>query len=83
MATMTLTKRQLDASPKAAVPIEALAGGMPTPTTILALDLGHATGWALAAPDGGITSGTEAFRHDRWQGAAGSSSSSSSAGSPS
>ena len=68
MATMTLTKRQLDASPKAAVPIEALAGGIPTPTTILALDLGHATGWALAAPDGGITSGTEAFRHDRWQG---------------
>ena len=35
---------------------------------ILALDLGHATGWALAAPDGGITSGTERFRQDRWQG---------------
>jgi hypothetical protein len=68
MAIATLTKRQPDASPKAAVPIEALASGRPMPTTILALDLGQRTGWALAVPDGGITSGTEAFRHDRWQG---------------
>jgi crossover junction endodeoxyribonuclease RuvC len=68
MATQTLTKPGADARPATSVPIEALAGGRPTPLVILALDLGRTTGWALAAPDGGITSGTEAFRHDRWQG---------------
>jgi hypothetical protein len=50
------------------MPIEVLAGGTPASPVILALDLGQRTGWALAAPDGGITSGTEEFRHDRWQG---------------
>ena len=74
MATVTLTQRRPDAS-AAVVPIAALAGGMPAAATILALDLGHTTGWALAAPPpghfvpgGGITSGTESFRQDRWQG---------------
>jgi crossover junction endodeoxyribonuclease RuvC len=46
----------------------ALAGGMPAAATILALDLGHTTGWALGSPDGGVTSGTAEFRQDRWQG---------------
>ncbi|MBK8909261.1 MAG: hypothetical protein IPM60_15690 [Rhodospirillales bacterium] len=46
----------------------ALAGGYDSAPTILALDLGHKAGWALGSTDGGITSGTEEFRHDRWQG---------------
>ncbi len=36
--------------------------------TILALDLGTKTGWALRSSDALITSGTGAFRHDRYQG---------------
>jgi len=36
--------------------------------TILTLDLGTKTGWALKTLDGSITSGTEQFKHDRWQG---------------
>lgn len=36
--------------------------------TVLALDLGAATGWALRTPDDHITSGTLEFRNDRWQG---------------
>ena len=36
--------------------------------TVLALDLGTATGWALHARDGHITSGTQVFRHDRFSG---------------
>lgn len=35
---------------------------------ILTLDLGTKTGWALKTFDGSITSGTEQFKHDRWQG---------------
>ena len=31
-------------------------------TTILALDLGTTTGWALRGNDGHITSGSESFR---------------------
>ena len=41
MATMTLTRLDLDASGASAPPIEALAGGRPTPPVILALDLGQ------------------------------------------
>jgi Holliday junction resolvasome RuvABC endonuclease subunit len=37
-------------------------------TTILALDLGTHTGWALAARDGRITSGTEHFKPQRFEG---------------
>lgn len=37
-------------------------------TTILALDLGTHTGWALQHPDGAITSGTEQFRPQRFEG---------------
>ena len=36
--------------------------------TILALDLGTKTGWALRSSDALITSGTAEFRHDRYQG---------------
>ena len=35
---------------------------------ILALDLGSCTGWALAQPDGAITSGTVAFKPGRFEG---------------
>jgi len=37
-------------------------------TTILALDLGTTTGWALRTPDGTITSGTQSFRPQRFEG---------------
>ena len=37
-------------------------------TTILALDLGTITGWALRGSDGHITSGTESFRPQRFEG---------------
>ena len=35
-------------------------------STMLALDLGTTTGWALRAPDGLITSGTTSFRPGRF-----------------
>ena len=37
-------------------------------STILALDLGTTTGWALRTPDGVITSGTQSFRPQRFEG---------------
>ena len=37
-------------------------------TTILALDLGTTTGWALRDSDGSITSGAESFRPQRFEG---------------
>ena len=37
-------------------------------TTILALDLGTHTGWALQHLDGTITSGTEHFKPQRFEG---------------
>ena len=36
--------------------------------TLLALDLGTTTGWALCAPDGLITSGTASFKPGRYDG---------------
>ncbi len=36
--------------------------------TILALDLGTSTGWALRSSDGAITSGSESFRPQRFEG---------------
>ena len=36
--------------------------------TILALDLGTATGWALRRPDGAILSGTASFKPGRYEG---------------
>lgn len=37
-------------------------------STILALDLGTKTGWALTTRDGSITSGTEHFKPQRFEG---------------
>ena len=37
-------------------------------TTILALDLGATTGWALACRDGSITSGSQSFKPQRFEG---------------
>jgi Holliday junction resolvasome RuvABC endonuclease subunit len=37
-------------------------------TSILALDLGSHTGWALHQPDGSITSGTQNFKPQRFEG---------------
>jgi Holliday junction resolvasome RuvABC endonuclease subunit len=37
-------------------------------TTILALDLGTTTGWALRGSDGHITSGSESFKPQRFEG---------------
>jgi len=36
--------------------------------TVLALDLGTKTGWALRGQDKAVTSGTMEFKNDRWQG---------------
>ncbi|WP_085440286.1 hypothetical protein [Magnetofaba australis] len=40
----------------------------PQPTSVLALDLGGQTGWALRQPDGTITSGTVTFKPGRFEG---------------
>jgi Holliday junction resolvasome RuvABC endonuclease subunit len=37
-------------------------------TTILALDLGTQTGWALTSRDGSITSGSQSFKPQRFEG---------------
>ena len=42
--------------------------GVAPAASILALDLGTTTGWALRAPDGLITSGTVSFRPSRYDG---------------
>jgi hypothetical protein len=39
-----------------------------THTTILALDLGTTTGWAVQSVDGAITSGTQQFKPQRFEG---------------
>jgi hypothetical protein len=61
MADATLTLSGGDA--RTALP--AAAAALPT---MLALDLGTTTGWALRAPDGLITSGTVSFRPSRYDG---------------
>ena len=49
---------------------QTLAAVSPNPTTgsILALDLGTTTGWALSPPGGPIASGTVSFRPSRYDG---------------
>ena len=42
--------------------------GVSGPGTVLALDLGTATGWALRDEYGAVTSGTMSFRPDRFSG---------------
>lgn len=49
-------------------PIPAGLLGAPDLSTILALDLGTATGWALRGPDALIISGTAHFRPGRYDG---------------
>jgi hypothetical protein len=61
MADATLTLPGGYARP----PLPAALSATPT---ILALDLGTTTGWALRAPDGLITSGTVSFRPSRYDG---------------
>ena len=61
MADMTLASADLGATPK----MPALCAPM---HTILALDLGTTTGWALRAHDGLITSGTASFKPGRYDG---------------
>jgi len=60
MADLTLASAHLGATPKTPLPEP---GG-----TILALDLGTTTGWALRSFDGLITSGTISFRPGRHDG---------------
>ena len=48
--------------------IDSIASKPPSAQTILALDLGTTTGWAMALPDGGIVSGTVSFRPSRYDG---------------
>jgi hypothetical protein len=48
--------------------IESLPLDTPRRRTILALDLGTSTGWALRSPDGLITSGTLSLRPSRYDG---------------
>ena len=62
MADTTLTNANLGATPKTPMP---LAQGQ---RTILALDLGTTTGWALRGFDGLITSGTVSFKPSRYDG---------------
>jgi Holliday junction resolvasome RuvABC endonuclease subunit len=61
MASTTLTLPAEMTSPAAAL---LFGSGR---DVILALDLGSTTGFAIARPDGDITSGTAEFRLDRWQ----------------
>jgi hypothetical protein len=61
MADATLTLPGGDARP-------ALPAGLSTAPTILGLDLGTTTGWALRPADGLITSGTVSFRPSRYDG---------------
>jgi Holliday junction resolvasome RuvABC endonuclease subunit len=50
------------------VPVAALAGGDPTSSAVLALDIGQKTGWAVRNTDGAIASGTVEFKPTRWEG---------------
>ena len=63
MAEPTLTTSTPGASPDSNRPSPGLGS-----STILALDLGTTTGWALRARDGLITSGTVSFRPGRYDG---------------
>jgi len=47
---------------------DALASTLGGAKTVLALDLGTTTGWALRSADGLITSGTASFRPNRYDG---------------
>ncbi len=61
MAHLTLTTDSMDARPE--LPITTLMD-----RTLLAIDLGTTTGWALKSQSGLITSGTVSFRPSRYDG---------------
>ena len=61
MAEATLTTRMQEAIPD-------LPPAFRADRTLLALDLGTTTGWALHGADGLITSGTASFRNGRFDG---------------
>ena len=61
MAELTLTTRMREAIPDMPLAFRA-------DRTLLALDLGTTTGWALHGADGLITSGTVSFRPGRFDG---------------
>ena len=61
MADTTLADANLGATPKTPMPTEPAR-------TILALDLGTTTGWAIRGFDGLITSGTVSFKPSRYDG---------------
>ena len=60
MAHLTLTNTQTGASPDLPT--------LPMERTLLAIDLGSTTGWALRSADGLITSGTVSFKPNRYDG---------------
>lgn len=62
-ATLTMPAAHASGPPIALPPATSLAHH-----TVLALDLGTTTGWALRGQDGGITSGTMTFRPSRFEG---------------
>jgi len=61
MAHPTLTTDKADARPE-------LPQDTQMDRTLLTIDLGTTTGWALKSPDGLITSGTVSFRPSRYDG---------------
>ena len=61
MADLTLASANVGATPKMPMPAE-------PSRTILALDLGTTTGWALRSSDGLITSGTLSLKPSRYDG---------------
>ena len=61
MADLTLASAGVGATPKMLMPAD-------PSRTILALDLGTTTGWAIQDHDGLITSGTASFRPSRYDG---------------
>lgn len=61
MADLTLASANVGATPKMPMPAELAR-------TILALDLGTTTGWAIRGFDGLITSGTVSFKPGRYDG---------------
>ena len=67
MADLTLTAAAVGASPNSPALRPVAAPGIPA-RTILALDLGTTTGWALRTSRGVILSGTRGFRPHRFEG---------------
>lgn len=65
---MALATLPMPAAHASGPPITATFPVAPRHHSVLALDLGTTTGWALRGPDGGITSATITFRPSRFEG---------------